>query len=263
MSSSPALRARVTAVGGARRVTSVGTVAVGLVSWAAMRSVLLTVGFVLTVTVAATGRSSAGRGLARARRLLTDRALPAVERWSSVEAAVILPVAGVWGLNQFLLERGLPVGVQVAVLAVEGTVLALGSSVIASSDRRARVVERSTNRALWSLHLALAFAAAPFFGTVTALLAQTGLVAFTPASGTATAGTTSDFFVWHLMDAIPVVDVTGTLRWDEPLTYTDTRVGVLVLAFQVTVVLPVAATLRTWWNQRDADAGAGSSPAAD
>ena len=46
------------------------------------------------------------------------------------------------------------------------------------------------------------------------------------------------FYWWHLLDQIPVIDVTTTLRMGDPITYSSTGTGALLLAFKVLVAVP-------------------------
>ncbi len=57
-------------------------------------------------------------------------------------------------------------------------------------------------------------------------------------------GTTALFFLWHLVDLIPLLDIDDTLRWDEPLEYDSGWEGSCVLVYQLGVVLPVIALVR-------------------
>jgi hypothetical protein len=59
---------------------------------------------------------------------------------------------------------------------------------------------------------------------------------------------TSPVFAWHLADVIPLVDVTKTLKWNEPLQYNDARIGGLVLCYQLLVIVPLIAAFASFWN---------------
>lgn len=67
-------------------------------------------------------------------------------------------------------------------------------------------------------------------------------------------GKTALFFLWHLVDLIPLLDIEQTLPWDEPLTYKSKLVGSCVLAYQLTVVLPVIALVRRAFKGAPTDA---------
>jgi hypothetical protein len=57
-----------------------------------------------------------------------------------------------------------------------------------------------------------------------------------------------DLFSWHMLDAIPGLAITDTLRWDEPLDYDDAGVGLLVLVFKVVAVTPIVAAFVSFWR---------------
>jgi hypothetical protein len=76
---------------------------------------------------------------------------------------------------------------------------------------------------------------------------------------------------WHVADLVPVADVQTTLRWDEPLGYKQSGVGVAIVVFQVLFVLPLIAAVRAWWKARKGEtpdswgrfvSGADDKPAA-
>ena len=50
-----------------------------------------------------------------------------------------------------------------------------------------------------------------------------------------------DFYIWHFLEAIPLLEVNKTLRWEEPLKYTKVGVGWMLLLFKITVIIPVIA----------------------
>lgn len=55
------------------------------------------------------------------------------------------------------------------------------------------------------------------------------------------------FYVWHLLAALPLGDLPGTLKWREPLSYTGSDIGRLVVAFQVLTAATSVATVRAYW----------------
>ena len=75
------------------------------------------------------------------------------------------------------------------------------------------------------------------------------------------------FYLWHLLDAIPLVDVTSTLRWSEPLTFRDHWSGSLLLLFKIVAIGPFIglgyACYRTLEKERrhaEASTGKGFNP---
>lgn len=59
-----------------------------------------------------------------------------------------------------------------------------------------------------------------------------------------------DFFAWHALNSVPALEITGTMRWDEPLGYDDAGVGLLLLIFKVVVIAPIVAAFVSFWRYR-------------
>jgi hypothetical protein len=64
---------------------------------------------------------------------------------------------------------------------------------------------------------------------------------FLPAARPVEHGSLADFLLWQLLDAIPGLNVTETLRWPAPLTYERGGAGWLVLLFKIMVIVPVVS----------------------
>jgi hypothetical protein len=67
---------------------------------------------------------------------------------------------------------------------------------------------------------------------------------FRTAEGPYTLGSISDstfwvYYVWNFLDAIPVLKIPETLNWKAPVTFTDHASGALLLAYRVTMVIPL------------------------
>ena len=72
----------------------------------------------------------------------------------------------------------------------------------------------------------------------------------------------ADFFLWHFLNAVPVLKITDTLLWDPPLTYDQPVVGWILLVFKIAVISPVIAAFGWSWKRfRKAPTQAGDSPA--
>jgi hypothetical protein len=69
-------------------------------------------------------------------------------------------------------------------------------------------------------------------------------------NGDAGVGVIAEFFLWHLIDLVPLVDVDEALKWRMPLEYDNADIGTCVLLYQVFVVIPVIAIVRRAWTQR-------------
>lgn len=96
--------------------------------------------------------------------------------------------------------------------------------------------------------VAFAWASGLAWWTVfTELLWRHDLLEFT--SREAPLGEVAAFFLWHLVDLVPLLDIDHTLRWRMPLGYSEPRVGWCVLLYELFVVLPVIALARRAWKQ--------------
>ena len=64
-------------------------------------------------------------------------------------------------------------------------------------------------------------------------------------------GALADFFLWHLLDAIPGLKVNETLRWAAPFTYERASAGWLLLLFKVMVIVPAVAGIGRYLKDED------------
>ncbi len=100
--------------------------------------------------------------------------------------------------------------------------------------------------------------AALFFATLTFLLTDFGWLSFTnpDGGGIATSELSVDrfmeFFIWHFLDAVPLLKINQTLRWQMQLSYTSAAAGLMVLLFKITVIIPVISAFRAHWKHRQA-----------
>jgi uncharacterized protein (TIGR01777 family) len=62
-------------------------------------------------------------------------------------------------------------------------------------------------------------------------------------------GNITDFYVWHFLEAVPLLQVNETLHWKEPLTYDSGWVGLVLLIFKMAVIIPVIAAF-TWYAKQ-------------
>ena len=76
-------------------------------------------------------------------------------------------------------------------------------------------------------------------------------VALEPIAGRpVSAGTLTDFYIWHFFKLVPFVQFNETLKWGEPVGYSQSRVGFLILLFQALVVIPSINTISFYWKNR-------------
>jgi hypothetical protein len=57
------------------------------------------------------------------------------------------------------------------------------------------------------------------------------------------------FYVWSFLNAIPVLEIPQTLRWELHVDFTDHVSPVLLLLYKVAVILPAIATGRFAWRE--------------
>lgn len=56
-------------------------------------------------------------------------------------------------------------------------------------------------------------------------------------------------YLWHFLDAVPVLKIPQTLNWDLTHRFVDVPSGVLLLAFKVLVILPVVRLALDLWKK--------------
>jgi hypothetical protein len=50
---------------------------------------------------------------------------------------------------------------------------------------------------------------------------------------------TRRYYLWHILDAVPLLDVPDSLTWKRGNTYVDRTSGVLLLTYKLLVILPI------------------------
>jgi hypothetical protein len=61
-----------------------------------------------------------------------------------------------------------------------------------------------------------------------------------------------DFFLWHILEEVPLLSVNKTLHWKEPLEYSG-WVGSILLLFKVAVIGPAITAFAFYAGRRRAD----------
>ncbi len=156
------------------------------------------------------------------------------------------------GLSQAMLADA-GVLTRIAVLTTWGLLLATASLVVLYGRTRDGLFSRLKQIGVLAplgYSINLLFVSIQFFATVAFILHETKKIVL--IQGTAkvfSVGTFGDFFLWHFLKAVPVLAVTDTLRWDAPFTYNSAAVGWIVLAFKISVIVPVIAAFGWSWKQ--------------
>jgi hypothetical protein len=94
--------------------------------------------------------------------------------------------------------------------------------------------------------LVLGLAVGTFAG-LTTLLYQHGQLELhgrRVASDSTLLGVAADFYIWHLLDSVPLLDIPQTIRWARPYEYSDSLSGWLLLVFKAFVILPLIQVVR-------------------
>jgi len=144
------------------------------------------------------------------------------------------------------IQRSGVLWLQVPAFVAWGALLAISIWFLTTEARRTRLFE--TLRHVGGLApLAYSFnvlvAAVAFFGSLTSVLLANGYIAMNGDPRRA-----MDFYLWHFLDAIPVLKINETLLWaSPPITYQQVRVGVLLLIFKIAVIGPVIAAFTGYW----------------
>lgn len=152
-------------------------------------------------------------------------------------------------------EDNLPDAAHLMFLLVVALLLALAIYVMALEEARRQALPSLTKwfgrHALFSLPALTLVVAASVFASLTFTLYKHQWVALEPCSGyPVSPGVLTDFYVWHFFKLVPLVKLNETLKWEEPLCYSQGRVGFLILLFQALVVLPSINTIRYYWKNR-------------
>ena len=59
-----------------------------------------------------------------------------------------------------------------------------------------------------------------------------------------------NFYIWHFLGAIPLLDVNDSLQWNAPLVYSGALAGWMVIAFKAAVIVPLIGAIREYWQVR-------------
>jgi len=154
-----------------------------------------------------------------------------------------------------LSEHYLPETAHMFVLALYVFGLALCIYLMATDEKRRKETERIRYwfgpRGMLVLPCLTLVTAAAVFGSITLSLHRHGLASFQECAGRpVAAGTLTDFYMWHFMKLVPLVKINEVLKLNEPLCYSQMRVGLLILLFQALVVIPSINTVLYYWKNR-------------
>ena len=166
--------------------------------------------------------------------------------------------AGIWFMiiGPFLVSRvvlqwtqtHLPLFAHVAVLTIFFSLLALWAYMITGNRGKAFFKEVYKHGVKWPFlfSVSLLLFSAPCFASLTSVLSDLGHLSYEPQPTRGDLSRIQDFYLWHFLKSIPGLDVTETLLWESPYKYKDRLSGWLLLAFKVSVILPVIGSFAAW-----------------
>lgn len=153
-----------------------------------------------------------------------------------------------------LILNNLPISFQIVVFVVWGLLLILAVWLVATEKNRERVLKRLRKFSLFApiaYSFNLLMIAILFFSSVTYVLVNHGVLKLNgPTGAQVSPEAIRDFYSWHFLHAVPLLKVNETLHWKEPLTYESGWVGLILLLFQLTVILPVIAAF-AWRGKKE------------
>jgi hypothetical protein len=168
--------------------------------------------------------------------------------WS---VGIVGPLIAFWALSGVLLSKFSPL-LRLLVLILWGTILLVATGIVVH-DRSRDFVFGKLRR--WGVLLPLGYSlslvaiAVRFFAVTTLLLYQSGQVTLrTVTASYVSLESLTDFFTWHALKAIPLIEIPETLKWTEPLAYDAGIVGLMLLVFKITVILPAIPAFGWWWE---------------
>jgi len=177
-------------------------------------------------------------------------------KFTGVLIVCVVPMMAIKWVSDFLLAHA-PWPVQVLALLLWALLLGGAVWVIATKERRDRTLSplagvHLTFPAMYGVSVVMI--ACLFFGSASILMAGRGWLTFLPASSIPlSASSLTDFYLWHFVNAVPVLKITETLHWEVPLQYESARVGWILLLFKFTVIGPLIAVF-AWYGKRGAPA---------
>jgi len=163
------------------------------------------------------------------------------------------PIAFFRWLTEFSLKR-LSSQYQPVIFVIWGLLLAAAVALIATERTREWLFDcfqekiGRTTPFIYSLNLLMI--ALMFFSALTYILVERGVLKFCQTAGTTVSQSTiADFYLWHFLDAVPLLKVNETFHWKEPLTYDSGGTAFVLLLFKLVVIGPVIAAFALYWKR--------------
>lgn len=87
-----------------------------------------------------------------------------------------------------------------------------------------------------------------FFASITYLLAHNRISRSQLVNQPVTVDSIQDFYLWHFIEAVPLLKVNETIGWKTPMKYEGHLVGWILLSFKLAVIIPVIACFASYWK---------------
>lgn len=154
-----------------------------------------------------------------------------------------------------LSSERLPEPLHILVLCIYVFALGFLLRLIGTEDNREKyrrqIIAWLGPRGMLVLPCLLLVTAGAVMASITFRLYNRGLITLDTCSGRpVTEAGLLDFYMWHFVNIVPTLQLTKLWRWGEPYCYTQSRVGLLIFAFQLLVVIPSFNTIRFYWKHR-------------
>lgn len=179
------------------------------------------------------------------------------------KSIVVVVLAALLGLSVIsILYQGiqwssehLPEWLHIVVLALYSVGLIYCISLIATERSRveysAKIRELFGLRGMIILPLLIVVVAGTIFASITLILYDHGLVVLWPHGSKAVSSESLlYFYMWHFWKLVPLLRINDVLSWTEPFSYSQARIGFLILLYQAFVVIPSIGTVRFYWKHR-------------
>ncbi len=88
------------------------------------------------------------------------------------------------------------------------------------------------------------------FAVLSSLLYDLDLAEYSSSGRPIHPGSLADFYMWHLIDSIPSLEVWSTLDINNPISSEDRPADLLILAFRTLIITPVIALAGQWFTRR-------------
>lgn len=162
------------------------------------------------------------------------------------------PIVIFYQLTPLILNKLTTVG-QVLAFVFWGLLLVSASAAVLIEKYRERFLTGLQKRVGKIAPVGFAFnllvIAILFFSSVTYVLVTHGSLRLTnPTRANISPEILRDFFAWHFLEAIPLLKINSTLRWQQPLTYDAGSVGSILLLFQLMIIIPVIRAIGWYWK---------------